>query len=75
MIRRSMAVRALSALLTAALSLVACQPRDPVLLKLDGAEVRRSDFERHLAAVEASDLSTLRPGRGSWKRFSRSGPW
>jgi peptidyl-prolyl cis-trans isomerase C len=61
MIRRSMAVRALSALLTAALSLVACQPRDPVLLKLDGAEVRRSDFERHLAAVEARGLGPVDP--------------
>jgi peptidyl-prolyl cis-trans isomerase C len=34
---------------------------DPVLLELGGQAVRRSDFERHLARVEASGGETLPP--------------
>jgi len=62
MIRLSMAARTLPAfLVAAALALAACESRDPVLLKLDGEEVRRSDFERHLAAVEARSLGPVDP--------------
>jgi hypothetical protein len=62
MIRHPMDTRALLALLAAGmLALAGCEGRDPVLLELDGAEVRRSDFERHLAAVEARGLGTVDP--------------
>jgi hypothetical protein len=72
MIRSSMAVRVLLALLvTAALALAACRPRDPVLLELDGAKVRRSEFDRHLAAVEARGLGPVDPAarRGLLEAF------
>jgi peptidyl-prolyl cis-trans isomerase C len=59
MIRLSMAARAL--LVAAALALASCESRDPVLLKLDGAEVRRSDFERYLARVELRGLGPVDP--------------
>ena len=39
----------------------ACQEVDPVILTLDGEEVRHSDFERHLATVEARGLGPLAP--------------
>ena len=48
-----------AALLLAALTLAACRERDPVLLQLEGETVRRSDFERHLALVEARDVGPL----------------
>lgn len=58
-------VRRLAVPLAAALGLVAaagCAPdKDPVLLELDGQRVRRSDFEHHLALVEARDLGPLSP--------------
>jgi hypothetical protein len=38
-----------------------CEPADPVILALDGAEVRRSEFERRLAAIEAQGLGPLLP--------------
>jgi parvulin-like peptidyl-prolyl isomerase len=50
-------LRALIAL--AALALVACDGGDPVILKLAGERVRRSDFERHLSAIEARGLGPL----------------
>jgi len=40
--------------------LLACEGADPVILKLDGEVVRRSDFERHLARV-ARGLGPLDP--------------
>jgi hypothetical protein len=52
MIRRSMRPLRVVALLAASgLALAACEAKDPVILQLDGEVVRRSDFERHLAAV------------------------
>lgn len=72
MIRLSMAARPLLTLLVAAaLALAACESRDPVLLKLDGEEVRRSDFERHLAAVAARGLGPVDPAarRGLLEAF------
>ena len=44
-----------------ALLLAGCADRDPALLKLNGESVRRSDFERHLALVEARDVGPLSP--------------
>jgi len=43
----------------AALALVACDGKDPVILKLNGERVRRSDFERHVSAIEARGLGPL----------------
>lgn len=43
----------------ACLALAGCEGRDPVILKLEGERIRRSDFERHVAAVEARDLGPL----------------
>jgi parvulin-like peptidyl-prolyl isomerase len=54
MIRPSMPSRPRSVaavLLVVGLALAACEDKDPVILKLDGETVRRSDFERHLAEV------------------------
>ena len=46
--------RPLAALsLALSLAVVACESKDPVVLELDGETVRRSDFERHVAALEA----------------------
>jgi hypothetical protein len=62
MIRPAMAPRTRAALLFAgALALAACEARDPVVLKLEGESVRRSDFERHLAALEARGLGPVTP--------------
>jgi peptidyl-prolyl cis-trans isomerase C len=47
--------------LVAALMLAACRDPDPVILSLDGETVRRSDFERHVAAVETRDLGPIDP--------------
>ncbi len=52
--------RRFAALLTLSL-LAGCGSRDPALLELDGQSVRRSDFERHLAALEARDIGPLSP--------------
>jgi len=38
-----------------------CEEPDPVILALEDERVRRSDFERHLAAVEARGLGPLAP--------------
>jgi parvulin-like peptidyl-prolyl isomerase len=63
MIRPAMALRprALVVALAAAFGgLLACEDKDPVLLRLDGESVRRSDFERHVARV-ARDVGPLDP--------------
>ena len=54
MIRPAMPPRTilLAAVIAGALGLAACEEGDPVILELDGEIVRRSDFERHVAAVE-----------------------
>jgi hypothetical protein len=44
-----------------ALPLAGCRDENPALLKLEGETVRRSDFERHLALVEARDVGPLSP--------------
>ena len=38
-----------------------CEEPDPIILALDGEQIRRSDFERHLATVEARGLGPLAP--------------
>jgi parvulin-like peptidyl-prolyl isomerase len=48
-------------LLALALVLGGCEEKDPVILKLDGERVRRSDFALHLAAMEARGLGPLTP--------------
>ena len=55
MIRPAMSPRTivLAAALAAGLVLAACEEEDPVILRLDDEILRRSDFERHMAAVEA----------------------
>ncbi len=63
MIRPSMSPRpiAFAVALAAGLGLAACGEKDPVILKLDGESVRRSDFERHLAAVETRAQAPVDP--------------
>jgi parvulin-like peptidyl-prolyl isomerase len=64
MIRGAMSApsRGLLALLAAAsLAAGACDDKDPVILKLGDERVRRSDFERHIAAVEARGLGPVDP--------------
>jgi parvulin-like peptidyl-prolyl cis-trans isomerase-like protein len=51
MIRRAMRLHAAVLLAAGALVLAACEAKDPAVLELEGETVRRSDFERHLAAV------------------------
>jgi parvulin-like peptidyl-prolyl isomerase len=46
-------------LVAAALLLTSCQESDPVVLSLGDETVRRSDFEEHMAAVEARGLGPL----------------
>jgi hypothetical protein len=49
-------------LLLALVALAAgCEGRDPVILRLDGSEVRRSEFVKYLAAVEARGDGPLEP--------------
>jgi hypothetical protein len=48
-------------LATAAGLLSACEAADPVILKLDGTELRRSEFTKYLASVEARGRG---PARG-----------
>jgi len=48
-------------LATAALLLAGCEGRDPVILKLEGTEVRRSEFTKYLASVEARGEAPLEP--------------
>ena len=63
MIRPSMSARpiAFAVALAAGLGLAACGEKDPVILKLDGESVRRSEFERHLAAVETRAQAPVDP--------------
>jgi hypothetical protein len=62
MIRPAMASRTGAALVVAgALALAACDAADPVILRLEGESVRRSDFEHHLAALEARGLGPVSP--------------
>jgi hypothetical protein len=57
-----MATRVLArALLAMALALGGCEGKDPVILKLHGERVRRSDFELHVAALEARGLGPITP--------------
>ena len=57
-----MTARPLALLLAAALlPLAACEDPDPVILSLGGEEIRRSDFEEHLAGLEARGLGPLAP--------------
>jgi peptidyl-prolyl cis-trans isomerase C len=51
----------LAAALAAWLGLASCEGKDPVILHLEGESVRRSDFERHLAAVEARAQEPVDP--------------
>jgi peptidyl-prolyl cis-trans isomerase C len=48
-------------LATAAGLLAGCEGRDPVILKLEGTEVRRSEFTKYLASVEARGEAPLEP--------------
>jgi len=52
---------ALPALAIGCALLAGCESRDPVILSLDGVQVRRSDFLKHLAAVEARGDGPLEP--------------
>lgn len=59
---RSMRIRrsALGLVLATAAGLQAgCEGRDPVILKLEGTEVRRSEFTKYLASVEARGEAPL----------------
>ena len=47
--------------LALSLAAVACQSKDPAVLELDGESVRRSDFDRHVAALEARGFGPLPP--------------
>ncbi len=61
--------------LTLSLAGAACQSRDPAILALDGETVRRSEFDRYVAAIEARpqlrDLGKLGPDarRGLLRTF------
>ena len=46
---------------SSALVAAGCEGRDPVILKLEGVEVRRSDFARYLAGLEARGEAPLEP--------------
>jgi peptidyl-prolyl cis-trans isomerase C len=48
-------------LLANAVLAVACAGRDPVILQLEGERVRRSDFERYVAEVQARTGATSGP--------------
>jgi hypothetical protein len=53
--------RSFALTLAVALLLGSCRDADPVILRLDGEVVRRSDFEAHVASVEARGLGPLAP--------------
>ena len=54
--------RALGLLLAAACALaLGCEGKDPVILSLEGKEVRRSEFAKYLAGVEARGEAPLEP--------------
>lgn len=60
MMPRAMGLRrAARGLAAAAFALVACSESDPVILRLGGERVRRSDFERYLAAMESQALGPV----------------
>lgn len=56
-----MTARALVLAVVAGGLLGSCEDPDPVILSFEGQQVRRSDFERHLTAVEARGLGPLAP--------------
>jgi hypothetical protein len=56
-----MSVRLLTLVLVAGVLTGSCEEPDPVILALGNEQLRRSDFERHLAAVEARGLGPLAP--------------
>ncbi len=56
-----MTTRLLALAVVAAGLLGSCEDPDPVILALEDQHVRRSDFERHLATVEARGLGPLAP--------------
>ncbi len=51
MIRGAMRPHVVVLLAACGIALAACESKDPPILEVDGETVRRSDFERHLAAV------------------------
>lgn len=50
-----------AAALAAGLGLAACEAKDPVILRLNGESILRSDFERHVAVVETRAQGLLDP--------------
>ena len=56
-----MPARALAVLVPALVVLAACQEADPVILSLGDEEIRRSDFQKHLAGIESRGLGPLAP--------------
>ncbi len=54
-----MARRAALLLLCPLLALAGCEAKDPVILKLAGEKVRRSEFERHVAGLETRGQAKL----------------
>ena len=53
--------RARGLALAATCVLAGCEAKDPVILRLEGSEVRRSEFTRYLAGVEARGEAPLEP--------------
>ena len=49
------------ALVLVALASLGCEARDPVILSLEGSEVRRSEFLAHIKAIETRGESALDP--------------
>jgi parvulin-like peptidyl-prolyl isomerase len=56
-----MTTRLLALALAAGWFMGSCEEPDPVILALQDEQIRRSDFQRHLAAVEARGLGPLAP--------------
>jgi hypothetical protein len=62
MIPRTMGLpRAVALLSSSFLAVASCGDPDPAVLELGGEVVRRSDFERHLAAVDERGLGPVSP--------------
>jgi peptidyl-prolyl cis-trans isomerase C len=53
--------QSLVAVLVAGVTLASCRETDPVILSLEGQEVRRSDFQQYLNALEEPGLGPLTP--------------